>query len=80
MAEAEGLVLVGSVLQKCLHCPTNYPFESRNKREQIKKTYLWQIYFNWLGIKNDYRTLIGVDSLDIIEKEEDDDSEENGDV
>ena len=34
----------------------------------------------WLGIKNDYRTLIGVDSLDIIEKEEDDDSEENSDV
>ena len=36
--------------------------------------------FSWLGIKNDYRTLIGVDSLDIIEKEEDDDSEENSDV
>ena len=36
--------------------------------------------FLWLGIKNDYRTLIGVDSLDIIEKEEDDDSEENSDV
>lgn len=36
--------------------------------------------FTWLGIKNDYRTLIGVDSLDIIEKEEDDDSEENSDV
>ncbi len=35
---------------------------------------------SWLGIKNDYRTLIGVDSLDIIEKEEDDDSEENSDV
>ena len=34
----------------------------------------------WLGIKNDYRTLIGVDSLDIIEKEEDEDSEENSDV
>ena len=34
----------------------------------------------WLGIKNDYRTLIGVDSLDIVEKEEDDDSEENSDV
>ena len=36
--------------------------------------------FPWLGIKNDYRTLIGVDSLDIVEKEEDDDSEENSDV
>lgn len=31
-------------------------------------------------MRDDYRTLIGVDSLDIIEKEEDDDSEENGDV
>ena len=38
------------------------------------------LFFIWLGIKNDYRTLIGVDSLDIIEKEEDDDSEENSDV
>jgi len=35
--------------------------------------------FPWLGIKNDYRTLIGVDSLDIVEKE-DDDEEENSDV
>ena len=37
------------------------------------------MYKIWLGIKNDYRTLIGVDSLDIVEKE-DDDEEENSDV
>ena len=36
--------------------------------------------FSWLGIKNDYRTLIGVDSLEIIEKAEDDEDEENSDV
>lgn len=35
---------------------------------------------SWLSIKNDYRTLIGVDSLDIIEKEDDDEDEENSDV
>ena len=33
----------------------------------------------WLGIKNDYRTLIGVDNLEIIEKADDED-EENSDV
>lgn len=30
----------------------------------------------WLGIRNDYRTLIEVDNLDIVEK----DDEEDGDV
>ncbi len=34
----------------------------------------------WLGIKNDYRTLIGVDDLNIIEVEDDDEDEENSDV
>lgn len=48
--------------------------------QAYKKTRAKPSLFVWLGIKNDYRTLIGVDSLDIIEKEEDDDSEENSDV
>lgn len=34
----------------------------------------------WLGIKNDYRTLIGLDALDIIEKEDDEEDEENSDA
>lgn len=33
--------------------------------------------YAWLGIKNDYRTLIGVDNLSIIENAEDE--EEDGD-
>lgn len=53
------------------HCPKNK--EKFHRSVDLRN-------FSWLGIKNDYRTLIGVDSLDIIEKEEDDDSEENSDV
>ena len=49
-----------------------------NKVNSRRYRYLRE--FTWLGIRDDYRTLIGVDSLDIIEKEEDDDSEENSDV
>ena len=35
--------------------------------------------FLWLSIKNDYRTLIGADELDLVEKAEDED-EEDGDA
>jgi len=38
------------------------------------------LYNFWLGIKNDYRTLIGVDSLDLVEKEDDDGDEEKSDA
>ena len=29
----------------------------------------------WLGIRNDYRTLIEVDNLDIVEKDDEDDGD-----
>lgn len=31
--------------------------------------------FIWLGIKNDYRTLIGLDEIDIVVQEDDEDWE-----
>jgi hypothetical protein len=31
----------------------------------------------WLGIKNDYRTLIGLDNLDITENDDSEEDEEN---
>ena len=31
----------------------------------------------WLSIKNDYRTLIGADELDLVEKAEDEDDEDS---
>lgn len=34
----------------------------------------------WLGIRDDYRTLIGLDSLDVVEGENDDEKLENGDA
>lgn len=33
--------------------------------------------FTWLSIKNDYRTLIGADELDLVEKAEDEDDEDS---
>lgn len=33
--------------------------------------------FSWLSIKNDYRTLIGADELDLVEKAEDEDDEDS---
>ena len=32
-------------------------------------------HFSWLGIKNDYRTLIGIDEMDIVVKDGDEDEE-----
>lgn len=78
LAGAEGFAFVGDALQKCRDSSLDYLFESLSL-SHAKSPPLGEL-FTWLGIKNDYRTLIGVDSLDIIEKEEDDDSEENGDV
>lgn len=46
----------------------------------MRQDYKSSVSFSWLGIKNDYRTLIGVDSLDIIEKEDDDKDEESSGV
>lgn len=34
----------------------------------------------WLGIRDDYRTLIGVNGLDIIEKKNEEQNEENSHV
>lgn len=36
--------------------------------------------FIWLGIRDDYRTLIGVNGLDIIEKKNEEQNEENSHV
>ena len=34
----------------------------------------------WLGIRDDYRTLVGLDNLGIVEVEDDTESVENSDV
>ncbi len=34
----------------------------------------------WLGIRDDYRTLIGLDSLGVVERDDDDEDVENNDV
>jgi hypothetical protein len=38
------------------------------------------LIFSWLGIRDDYRTLIGVNGLDIIEKKNEEQNEENSHV
>ena len=37
------------------------------------KTGTYGPVFTWLGIKNDYRTLIGIDEMDIVVKDGDED-------
>ena len=39
-----------------------------------------RIIFTWLGIRDDYRTLIGLDSLGVVERDNDDVDVEKGDV
>lgn len=34
----------------------------------------------WLSIRDDYRTLIGLDSLGVVERDDDDEDVENNDV
>ncbi len=41
------------------------------------KTGTYGPVFTWLSIKNDYRTLIGADELDLVEKAEDEDDEDS---
>ncbi len=53
-----------------------------NQKQQKRPMYerSTSVILPWLGIKNDYRTLIGVDSLNIIEVEDDEEDGENSDV
>jgi hypothetical protein len=34
----------------------------------------------WLSIRDDYRTLVGLDTLGVVEREDDDEDVENSDV
>jgi hypothetical protein len=36
--------------------------------------------FSWLSIRDDYRTLIGLDSLGVVERDDDDEDVESSDV
>ena len=38
------------------------------------------LIFSWLGIRDDYRTLIGLDNLGVVEIEDDNEDVENSDV
>ena len=58
-------------------CSRSNPIQPKTKKKAPDTMDLE--LFSWLGIKNDYRTLIGVDNLEIIEKADDED-EENSDV
>ena len=51
-----------------------FPFESVPKRS--KKPGQKIRLFAWLGIKNDYRTLVDLGSVNVVEKSEEDDEDE----
>ncbi len=57
----------------------NESFQNNRKiRTQITDEILLEKI--WLGIRDDYRTLIGLDSLGVIEGANDDEKLENGDA
>ena len=73
MAGAEGFAFVGDALQKCRDSSLDYLFESLSL-SHAKSPPLGEL-FTWLGMRDDYRTLIGVDDLgisDACEEDEDD--------
>ena len=57
----------------------NESFQNNRKiRTQITDEILLEKI--WLSIRDDYRTLIGLDSLGVVERDDDDEDVENNDV
>ena len=61
---------------------TKYFFEHQKKTTEVSDVFqrYWRLMITWLSISDDYRTLIGLDSLGVVERDDDDEDVENNDV
>jgi hypothetical protein len=77
------LVAIGHDRQKLLQPTLIKLFQSRATRcrvQVITKKPAQAGFLVWLGIRDDYRTLVGLDNLGVVEVEDDTECAENSDV